>query len=308
MHGEAPGTDPAPDVTERPAAAGRRESANAKRRRRLEQGTATRREMPLWKELPLLLLVAFCVAVLIRTFFLQAFGIPSASMEQNLTEGDRVLVSKVVYQVRTPQRGEVIVFRGNDRWAPEFQADPNAGLLSRIGGGLADLVGIGQPGEKDFIKRVIGRPGDTVMCCDADGKVTVNGFSLDESEYLYEDSPRADGGAEGGDCRTREFGPVLVPEGQLFVMGDHRGRSQDSRCQGFVPMDNVIGRAIAVGWPIDRWHSLPVPPTFAGVPDPGGGTGGSAPVALQGGGGELPVFAPILLAAVFPAPRFRFNA
>ncbi|MEV0645220.1 signal peptidase I [Phytomonospora sp. NPDC050363] len=308
MDADTPGTDPAPGVTERKAAAGRRESANEKRRRRLALGTAARREMPLWKELPLLLLVAFCVAVLIRTFFLQAFGIPSASMEQILTEGDRVLVSKVVYQVRTPQRGEVIVFRGNDRWAPEFQSDPNAGLLSRIGGGLADLVGIGEPGEKDFIKRVIGRPGDTVMCCDADGRVTVNGYPLDESEYLFEDSPRAEGGGEGGDCRTREFGPVLVPEGQLFVMGDHRGRSQDSRCQGFVPMDNVIGRAIAVVWPVDRWHALPLPATFAGVPDPASGTGGSAPIAAGGGQGGPVLLAPIILTAVFPAPRFRFNA
>src|SRR3954447_12146880 len=123
-----------------------------------------RRQMPLWQELPLLLVVAFCLAVLIRTFLLQAFYIPSGSMEQTLLIGDRVLVNKVVYDVRTPQRGEVIVFSGPINWTPENVADPNEGLLSRVGGTLGDLVGVSRPGEKDFIKRVIGLPGDRVSC------------------------------------------------------------------------------------------------------------------------------------------------
>src|SRR3954470_9836811 len=107
-----------------------------------------RKEMPLWQELPLLLVVAFCLAVLIRTFLLQAFYIPSGSMEQTLLIGDRVLVNKVVYDVRTPQRGEVIVFSGPSNWTPENVADPNEGLLSRVGGTLGDLVGVSRPGEK----------------------------------------------------------------------------------------------------------------------------------------------------------------
>ncbi|GLZ75666.1 hypothetical protein Afil01_04730 [Actinorhabdospora filicis] len=286
---------------ERVVIAGKRDAANHKRRELLARGTPARRETPLWKEVPLLLLVAFCVAVLVRTFLFQAYGIPSASMERTLTEGDRVIVSKIVYDVRTPQRGEVIVFRGNERWAPEFQQDPDSGPLARLGAAVADLIGIGQPSEKDFIKRVIGRPGDTVMCCDAAGRVTVNGHALDESEYLYEDSPLGLGTV--GDCRAREFGPVRVPEGQLFVLGDHRSRSQDSRCQGFVPMDDVIGRALAVAWPVDRWHVLAVPATFADVPSPAPGAGGSPPPPGGSGGG-----AAIVAAAVFHAPRHRFSA
>ena len=127
-----------------------------------------RRSMPLWQELPLLLVVAFCLAVLIRTFLVQAFFIPSGSMEQTLLVGDRVLVNKVVYDVRTPERGEVVVFRGTDKWAPENpEATGARGLvLAGIGRTIGDLVGVSRPGEKDFIKRVIGLPGDRVACCD----------------------------------------------------------------------------------------------------------------------------------------------
>ena len=119
--------------------------------------------MPLWQELPLLLVVAFCLAVLIRTFLLQAFFIPSGSMEDTLLIGDRVLVNKVVYDVRDPVRGEVVVFRGTDRvGAAGRPSSPTPGFVAKLGRTVGDLVGVSRPGEKDFIKRVIGLPGDRV--------------------------------------------------------------------------------------------------------------------------------------------------
>jgi signal peptidase I len=114
---------------------------------------------------------------------------------------------------------------------------------------------------------VIGLPGDTVECCDANGRVMVNGSPLDESSYLYEDSP-LDAAPNPRQCTARRFGPVKVQAGQMFVMGDHRGVSQDSRCQGPVPIDNVIGRAFVILWPSDRWGWLSVPATFKDVRKP----------------------------------------
>jgi signal peptidase I len=225
-----------------------------------------RRSMPLWQELPLLLVVAFCLAVLIRTFLLQAFFIPSGSMEQTLLVGDRVLVNKIVYDVRPPERGEVVVFRGTDNWAPENFKEPQVSLLGRIGRTMGDLVGVSRPGEKDFIKRVIGLPGDRVSCCDPSGRVYVNGKGIDEP-YVLNNSP-LDVQPDPRVCKSRRFDEVLVPPGQIFVMGDHRIVSQDARCQGPVPIENVIGRAFVVVWPSSRWDTLNVPETFADVPGP----------------------------------------
>ncbi len=222
--------------------------------------------MPLWQEIPLLLLVAFCMAVLIRSFLVQAFYIPSGSMEDTLLVGDRVLVNKVVYDLRSPHRGEVIVFKGPDNWVPENPAEPDPGLFGKIGGGLGDLVGVSRPGEKDFIKRVIGLPGDRVSCCDTEGRVFVNGKPLDEP-YVHQNSP-LDVEADPRVCRSRNFDEILVPPGQLFVMGDHRIVSQDSRCEGTIPIDDVIGKAFVIVWPSSRWGGLDVPDTFDDVPPP----------------------------------------
>jgi signal peptidase I len=261
-----------------------------------------RRQMPLWQELPLLLVVAFCLAVLIRTFLLQAFFIPSGSMEDTLLIGDRVLVNKVVYDVREPRRGEVVVFRGTDRWVAQAVQEPEPGFVGRLGRTLGDMVGLSRPGEKDFIKRVVGVPGDRVKCCDTQGRVTVNDVPLDEP-YVIRNSP-LDAPPNPGECRSRRFEEVLVPPGQIFVMGDHRRVSQDARCQGPVPIDNVVGRAFAVVWPSARWASLPVPETFAGVERADAVAGGApAPVRPVGVGGAL-LLVP-LSAAAWRSRAFR---
>jgi signal peptidase I len=214
--------------------------------------------MPLWQELPLLLVVAFCLAVLIRTFLVQAFFIPSGSMQQTLEIGDRVLVNKVVYDMRDPLRGEIVVFRGTDNWAPEVEGPPPAsGFGPQLGRTIGDLVGVSRPGERDFIKRVIGLPGDKVACCDAQGRITVNGEPIDEP-YIFENSP-VDAPATPGQCGSRRFQEITIPAGDMFVMGDHRSVSLDARCQGPVPIENIIGRAFVVVWPSKRFTGLSVP-------------------------------------------------
>jgi signal peptidase I len=266
-----------------------------------------RRSMPLWQELPLLLIVAFCLAVLIRTFLLQAFYIPSGSMENTLLVGDRVLVNKVVYDMREPARGEIVVFRGTDAWAPENTPDPDIGFFAKLGRTVGDLVGISRPGEKDFIKRVIGLPGDRVSCCDVNGRVFVNGQPLDEP-YVTENAP-LETPPNAKECRSRRFDEVVVEPGQIFVMGDHRLVSQDSRCQGQVPIENVIGRAFVIVWPSGRWAGLSVPPAFENVPapfaarSPGRLAPDLTPAAGSHGpaGGGLAVVAPIVPPLVLPA-------
>lgn len=223
-----------------------------------------RRGLPLWQELPLLLIIAFCLAILVRTFLLQAFYIPSGSMEDTLLAGDRVLVNKIVYQFREPARGEIVVFRA-EAWSSQPGLDEDIGALGRIGRTLGDLIGISRPGEKDYIKRIIALPGDRVSCCDVDGRVFVNGQPLDE-EYVLYDAPRGDSPEGTQDCRNRAFDEVVVEPGNMFVMGDHRAVSQDSRCQGQVLIGDIIGRADLIMWPSDRWTRLRAPDEFASVP------------------------------------------
>jgi signal peptidase I len=241
-----------------------------------------RQYLSLWIELPLLLVVAFSAAVLLRTFAVQPFYIPSGSMEQTLQEGDKVLVLKLTTTLRTPQRGEVVVFRGTDSWDPEYRpAGGSDSVLSDVTTGVLDLIGLAEPDEKDFIKRVIAVGGDTVMCCDADGNVVVNGVSLHEDEYVYDNAPVE---PEPGTCHSRRFDQVTVPEGEVWVMGDHRGNSKDSRCQGPVPVENIIGRAIALVWPTDRATELEIPDSFD-VLDGTSGTEGSQSASGTAGDG-----------------------
>ena len=229
-----------------------------------------------FKELPFLVVIAFLLALLIKAFLVQAFYIPSGSMQQTLELRDRVLVNKLVYDFRDIHRGEVVVFNGLDSFTPENEIAPPANGVQRVLRAVSGAVGVGAPGEKDFIKRVIGVPGDRVACC-TNGRVTVQPEGTDapvelEEPYVFEDDRMVFCAAGTGEaaCPPGAEG-VLVPEGRLWVMGDHRGSSADSRFhiddenQGTVPQDKVIGRAFVVVWPLDRAALLSVPETFDGA-------------------------------------------
>ncbi len=210
-----------------------------------------------WKELPILIGIALVLALLIKTFLVQAFSIPSDSMQNTLQEGDRVLVDKLTpWFGSEPERGEVVVFHDPDNWlAGEPTANPNAvqTFLSWIG-----LMPSAE--EKDLIKRVIGVGGDTVSCKDS-GPLMVNGKALNEP-YVYPGNTPCSVDDQGGRFT------VKVPKGYIWVMGDHRQNSRDSRYNqsdkhhGMVPVDDVVGRAVVKAWPINRWGTLPVPDTF----------------------------------------------
>jgi signal peptidase I len=182
------------------------------------------------RELPILFIVALAVAIVLKTFVVQAFFIPSSSMEPTLEPGDRVLVQKVVYG---PDRGDIIVFSD-----PQGRPGPDRGVVGGFVHWLSSTLGIERPEHEDFIKRVIGLPGETVEL--RDGRLFVDGVRIREP-YLR------------GAVDTRDFGPVKVPEGGLFVLGDNRLNSNDSRFGlGFVPVDKVVGRAFAIVWPPSR--------------------------------------------------------
>jgi signal peptidase I len=212
---------------------------------------------PLSHELPVLLVVAIVLALLLKAFIVQAFFIPSGSMERTLLIKDRVLVNKLVYRFRDVHRGEIVVFNGNGTGFTQSESviPPPRNAVGRAVRSVQRVVGLGAPGERDFVKRVIGVGGDTVACCDAAGRVTVNNVPLDEP-YVFENNPLDAG---------RTFAPIKVPDGDLWVMGDHRGDSADSRINGPVPQDRVIGRAFVRVWPVNRSGFLRVPPTFSTI-------------------------------------------
>ncbi|MBC9723576.1 signal peptidase I [Streptomyces sp. TRM68367] len=210
-----------------------------------------------WKELPILIGIALVLALLIKTFLVQAFSIPSDSMQNTLQVGDRVLVDKLTpWFGSEPERGEVVVFHDPDNWlAGEPTPNPNAlqTFLSWIG-----LMPSAQ--EKDLIKRVVGVGGDTVEC-NGTGPLKVNGKALNEP-YVFPNNTPCSVDDQGGQFK------VKVPKGSIWVMGDHRQNSRDSRYNqadknhGMVPVKDVVGRAIVIAWPITRWNTLPVPDTF----------------------------------------------
>jgi signal peptidase I len=217
------------------------------------------------REIPILIIIALVLALLIKSFVVQPFYIPSGSMEQTLKIDDRVLVNKMIYHFRDVKRGEIVVFNiegtGFAQYATPLAAPTN--IVSRAFRNLENLFGLG-PNNKDFIKRVIAIGGDTVACCDSQGRVTVNGKALDEP-YVYRDGP---------DEQNKRFGPVKIAKGNLWVMGDHRNDSEDSRVAGQFPQSKVIGQAFVRVWPITQWRGFGVPKTFAQLKAGGGVSAG----------------------------------
>jgi signal peptidase I len=220
--------------------------------------------------------VALTIALLIKTFVVQPFYIPSGSMENTLKIGDKVLVNKIVYRVRPISRGDIVVFNGAGSWlaptaGPKPSHNPVVRLydvtLGKLFTAIKGLFGTA-PGQTDYIKRVIGIPGDHIVCCNSQGDITVNGVPLHEGSYLIP-------GAKPSQGRFN----IVVPPGRLWVMGDNRPESADSRLhdcaytftpakcvsydrRGMVPEDRVIGRAFMIVWPPSRIRVLPIPATF----------------------------------------------
>lgn len=204
----------------------------------------------------MLVVVALGLALVIKAFVIQAFYIPSASMENTLDIGDRVLVNKLAYDLHGVNRGDIVVFNGAGSFTQASPSQPD-NPVQALAGAVASALGVTSQGERDFIKRVVGVPGDRVACCDERGRVTVNGVPLNGEPYLHPD-----------DVPSKTDFEVTVPTGELWVMGDHRSVSADSRAHlgdpggGTVPIDQVVGRAFAVVWPPAHMKLLSPPRTF----------------------------------------------
>lgn len=233
-------------------------------RRRLARKVRRRRRRSLAREVPLLVMVALLIALVLKTFLVQAFVIPSGSMEQTIKIGDRVLVDKLTpWFGAEPHRGDVVVFKDPGGWLqgePPPKKDPV--VVKQVKQFFTFIGLLPASSEQDLIKRVIAVGGDTVQCCDAQGRILVNGTPLDEP-YLYPGNPPS----------MMKF-TEHVPPGRLWVMGDHRSDSADSRYHtdkpggGTIPESLVVGRAFVIGWPLGHWQRLKEPATFAGVADP----------------------------------------
>lgn len=264
-------------------------------RRRAEADARKRRKAPWW-ELPVLVMVAIVIAVLVKTFVVQPFYIPSQSMEKTLhgcpgCKGDRILVNKPIYDLRDPHPGDIVVFDAPPRWNEEIAPQPPSNPVLRLVRGFGQLVGVVPPDGLVLVKRVIAVGGQTVKG-DAAGNVFVsdNGTTgpwhqLDESSYVFKDGPDS----------HAAFGPTTVPRGRLWVMGDHRNDSADSRfhcdnggadgagCDATlatVPVDDVIGKAVVIAWPPSRWRTLGTPETFKQLATAAGGALPPAGAAL----------------------------
>ncbi|HEV7976223.1 signal peptidase I [Amycolatopsis sp.] len=212
-----------------------------------------------WKELPILIVVALVLTILIQQFVAKVYMIPSGSMEATLhgctgCTGDRILVDRITYDFTEPSPGDVVVFKGPEAWTQnEILAEEPSNVFVKAWRGFGSLIGFAPPDERDFVKRVIATPGQTVQCCDTQNRVVVDGKALDEPYVHWE---------EGQAPRQADFAPVRVPEGKLWVMGDNRNNSSDSRFQGTggdtgtIPIANVIGKARIIVLPPGRWGGV----------------------------------------------------
>ncbi len=196
-----------------------------------------------------------------RAVVLAPFWIPSTSMQPDLQIDDRVVVDKLAYRFAPVHRGDVVVFDGRGSFSQGEQAARSP--LRQLLDAATSVLGLPGSRDDDYVKRVIGLPGDRVTCCDAQGRIDVDGLPLEESHYLYR-----------GDQPSQVAFDVVVPDGRLWVMGDHRSVSADSRAHlgspggGMVPLRKVVGRVQAVVWPVSRWR-LVQRPEGLGQPRPG---------------------------------------
>jgi signal peptidase I len=228
------------------------------RRRRLKP-------VKLWKELPILFGVALLLALVIKTFFVQAYFIPSQSMQHTIEPGDRVLVNKLTpWFGWTPQRGQIVVFKDPGGWLDPSEIKKDNAVVGGVKKVFSFVGLLPEGNEQDLIKRVVGVPGDVVQCKGVGQPVTVNGVALDENTYLYR-------GADGqlDDPSQTPFGPITVQPHTVFVLGDHRSDSGDSRVhlqeptQGLVPYRDMQGHAFVRIWPLARISGLGTPSTFS---------------------------------------------
>jgi signal peptidase I len=266
-----------------------------------------KRNRSLLRELPILVGVALVLSLLIKTFLIQAFFIPSESMERTLhgcagCTGDRILVEKVGYRMHDPRPGDIVVFRAPPSWEPEARFAPSKNPVRRALGWVGAAFGLPQPNEKDLVKRVIAVGGQSVRCCDDNGNVQVSDHgpagpwrSLNEP-YIYQNSSWTKPSTPGvrGPDDSRTFGPVTIPADRLWVMGDHRNDSADSRyhcgdqgpgpncdpVDSTVGVSDVIGKAVVIAWPPSRWRTLGTPRTFTSLGLPGLGALPSEPAAF----------------------------
>ncbi len=278
---EIPEDTVAPDTDEADAADGEDE-ADRKGEKTGKTGKGERKHLPVWQESILLLGIALVLAVVIKSFFVQAFYIPSESMEPGLIENDRILVQKLSYWFGDgPQRGDVVVFEDPGNWLTAADAQGPGGVAK-----VLSKIGL-YPTGGHLVKRVIGVEGDVIECCDDQGRILVNGEPVDESDYLAERPGRCNAVFDRAPARKDRcdwsVGPV--PAGKLFVMGDNRGHSADSRyhmcgegqdpCTDvpWVDTEAVVGKVFSLVWPRDRWDWISRPEAFDDVPDPDQGSG-----------------------------------
>lgn len=222
---------------------------------------------PLVRDVLVIIVIAVVVSFVIKTFLVRSFYIPSSSMEQTLLVKDRILVDELTPRFTGYERGDIVVFRDPGGWLP-VSPSPERSVLVEAGDWLLSLVGLtASDSDEHLIKRIIGVPGDHIVCCNALGQLTINGTPIDESAYLNL--------ADGQSAPNVVPFDVVVPEGSLWVLGDNRDHSRDSRFNmdqpsgGFVPIDNLVGRAFLITWPLPRFGSLDGHhEVFAGVPEP----------------------------------------
>jgi signal peptidase I len=238
--------------------------------------SGAKRKRHFGRDLAIIVIAALVLTILLKAFVVQVFSIPSGSMENTLLPGDRILVNKLVYRFRPIARGDIVVFSGAGSWDPV--TPPPSNPVVRILDDARSLVGIAGPGT-DYVKRVIGIPGDRVACCNSRGQVTVNGVPLSEKSYIYP-----------GAAPSQIPFNIKVPAGRLWVMGDNRADSDDSRYRtsspggGTIPESAVVGRAFLIIWPLSRFTDLPIPNTFQQAGLRSAAAIATAPPAAVGGG------------------------